>query len=486
MCSISGIVFDRFNNNATEMARGLRTFEKVVCSAEDRGRDSFGLVAVLNNKTFISRKYIGKPSEHRMAFTFQFPGGLGFILNNNRAEPTTEYVAQKSYQDIQPFLSGNWIVAHNGTIANDKELVASYSLNPITNIDTAVIPCLLSKVFGQDQFEPEHVAEFLSEKLVGSYALAIGHAQFPNKVLLMTNYKPLYISYDRVCRHYIFTSQKQYLESDLLWNLHNNTKVMQVEPYSAVVLSQYEKPKQWSIRAESSCKKKALVVCSGGLDSTVVAAKAVKEGYDVTLLHFRYSCRAETREVKAVYDIAKRLGCELEFVDTDIFKEVIRSSRLTGTKGNVAEGAAGAEFAHEWVPARNLIMLAIATGIAEARGIETIMLGNNLEESGAYPDNEMEFINKLNEVLPYATQVNKKVTIQMPVGNLMKHEIVKLGLEIEAPLDLCWSCYEAGEVHCGNCGPCMMRKTAFEINGAKEVIEYAHSKTLTGKDIEDV
>src|SRR5690606_35279475 len=146
----------------------------------------------------------------------------------------------------------------------------------------------------------------------------------------------------------------------------------------------------------------------------------------------------------------------------------IGGSRLTNTLDELVtadEGAAGAEYAHEWVPARNLVMLSLATAVAESAGFPYIVLGNNLEEAGAYPDNEMQFINKLNEVLPYATNLHHYVEILMPVGNLMKHEIVRTGLELDAPMDLTWSCYEGGTVHCGTCGPWFMRKKAFEMNG---------------------
>ena len=138
----------------------------------------------------------------------------------------------------------------------------------------------------------------------------------------------------------------------------------------------------------------------------------------------------------------------------------------------VAGGEAGAEFASEWVPARNLVMLSIATAYAEARGITTIILGNNLEESGSYPDNEPEFINKFNELLPFAVGANKQVEVLMPVGNLMKHEIVKLGHDIGAPMYLTWSCYRAGKKHCGACGPCYMRRIAHEMNNIPETISY--------------
>jgi 7-cyano-7-deazaguanine synthase len=121
-------------------------------------------------------------------------------------------------------------------------------------------------------------------------------------------------------------------------------------------------------------------------------------------------------------------------------------------------------------------MLAMATAFAEARGIGTIVLGNNLEEAGAYPDNEPEFINRVNDMLPFAVGDGKRVRVIMPVGNFMKHEIVAIGHALDAPLHLTWSCYRAGEVHCGTCGPCYMRRTAFEINHLPEVIQYANSQ----------
>jgi 7-cyano-7-deazaguanine synthase len=158
---------------------------------------------------------------------------------------------------------------------------------------------------------------------------------------------------------------------------------------------------------------------------------------------------------------------------------VIGASPLTdGTKGIASDGdgRAGAEFAHEWVPARNLIMLAIATGIAEAHGFDVLAVGTNLEESGAYPDNEMEFVKRLNALLPFAVGSRRKVRVEMPAGNLMKHEIVKRGVAVDAPLDLTWSCYHAGDHHCGQCGPCYMRRRGFEMNGLADPV-FAHEKT---------
>jgi len=116
--------------------------------------------------------------------------------------------------------------------------------------------------------------------------------------------------------------------------------------------------------------------------------------------------------------------------------------------------------------------LSLATSIAEDRGFDYVAIGVNLEEAGAFSDNEMMFVKKFNEILPYSTNLQNRVEVLMPVGNLMKHEIVKLGVEIGTPLELTWSCYEGGEKHCGKCGPCYMRKKAFEINGLVDPVEY--------------
>ena len=193
-------------------------------------------------------------------------------------------------------------------------------------------------------------------------------------------------------------------------------------------------------------------------------------GLEVSMIHFQYGSRAEAPEVRAVQAVSERMGWPLTLFPLPVYKP--GDSPLLDHNSAVAGGEAGAEFAHEWVPARNLLLLSVATAYAEAHGFTHLILGNNLEEAGAYPDNEPEFIDKFNDLLPFAVGDGKSMEVDMPVGNMMKHEIVALGKSIDAPLDLTWSCYRAGELHCGTCGPCYMRRTAFEINNLPEVIQY--------------
>jgi 7-cyano-7-deazaguanine synthase len=129
------------------------------------------------------------------------------------------------------------------------------------------------------------------------------------------------------------------------------------------------------------------------------------------------------------------------------------------------DGEAGAEYAHDWVSARNLVMLSLMTAWAETNKFGYIALGNNLEEAGAYPDNEEEFGNRFNAILPFATQNGVKIELLQPLSTYMKHEIVKLGLELGVPYHLTWSCYGDGRKPCNECGPCYMRRVAFERNG---------------------
>jgi len=400
-----------------------------------RGRDSWGFWTYGQR-----RRETKKFDEARVGKLHTHHAALAAV----RAEPTTEWVHDKRVSDVQPYEGRNWVIVHNGTIANDKELCKEYNLTSPTRIDSWAIVGLLDEL---DDFN------VVIKKLVGSYAIAAIRKDRPHVIFFAMNYRPLYLH-----------------KGNTLSSVALSDDDRMLPPYSIGTLSQH------GIKYRSLypfvAKEKALVVCSGGLDSTVAAAVLCNAGIDVELLHFNYGCRATAQEATAIKNIAAKLNVPYQIVTTPIFTDIIKGSPLTNTERNVpfAEGEAGAEYAHEWVPARNLIMLSIATGIAESRGFNVLALGANMEEAGAYPDNEPAFFDIFAKLLPLAVGDGIRLRIEMPVGNLMKHEIVKLGIEVNAPLEHTWSCYNNAVRHCGHCGPCFMRRTAFEMNGAKDPV----------------
>lgn len=458
MCAIVGaLVWGLTTPEVRDEANRLLNF--IMAASHERGRDGRGFVV---HGSPNSRYKDVERADSADWMPEQFFNGLSdtsVMIGNLRAEPTTEYVESKRLQDQQPYSCQGWSIVHNGTIANDAALRTG---EVDTLIDSAAIAELLGK--HKPESPSDAATHFLDcvSLLKGSYAILAAHESQPGHMLVAANYRPVWYVQTEI--GIFFASARHYFPKYL--------NPIMLEPYSAASFYNNQDGEVEVRKTRVAHKKpgKALVVCSGGLDSVVSATWAVKQGYKVTLLHFRYGSRAEGREVSALWKVAKELGVGMWIRGMDIYEPT--DSPLLQADSPIAGGEEGAEFAHEWVPARNLVMLAHATAIAEAKGFETIILGNNLEEAGAYPDNEPEFIARFNDLLPFATGDGKHVRIEMPVGNLMKHEIVALGKQIGAPMHLTWSCYRSGELHCGKCGPCYMRRKAFEINGLDEVIQY--------------
>ena len=381
------------------------------------------------------------------------------MIANFRAEPTTEFVVKKTSNDQQPYSLGGWHIVHNGTIANDKELRTN---EYPTTIDSAAIVEQLNRGNVTNELSAKSLFHMMVSRIKGSYAILATHDDFPELMLAACNYRPIW--YARQDNGVFFASSKDYFPPDF------NPEMM--EPYSAWAFGPYHS-EPLSIRTEYG--KRALVICSGGMDSVVAAAKMKDDGYKIELLHFQYGSRAETPEEAAIKMVAEYFEAPLHIMPMKIYNP--KDSPLLRSDSNIAGGEAGAEFAHEWVPARNLVMLAMATAFAEARGIGYIVLGNNLEEAGAYPDNEPEFINRFNDLLPFAVGDGKRVKVVMPVGNYMKHEIVAIGHEVGAPFSNSMELAPCRiQPIVGRVNPCYMRRTAFEINKLPEVIQYANSQ----------
>lgn len=455
MCSISGFILTSPCKNINALANA---YGKVLTLGQSRGHDSAGVVAIQSNGNVSRRVNIGNPDTQFLLDVITPTTHI--LIGNNRAEPTTEFVAQKTEQDIQPFGDGTIYVSHNGIIANDQELTNEFSIERQTRIDTAVLPGLISKIGIQSAIE----------KISGSFALAVVNKHTPGNLWLARNFKPIYLQSRQEHGAIFFASRPEHLRIDgTLTGKLNEPAIVEVPPYSLVEINADTGLIQSKTLFERANHKRALVICSGGLDSTTAARWTQLQGFEVTLLYFQYGCRAESREMESVKAIAKALGCEYRFEDLSWLAKLGGSS-LTDTSLLVTHNEVGAEYPHEWVPARNLIFTALAAGLCDRYGYDTLVMGLNLEEGGAYPDNTSEFYELLDKVCDIGTL--SRPHLLCPLAEKVKHEIVSIALEINAPIQYSWSCYHGTESHCGQCGPCYMRKNAFRMLGITDPIQY--------------
>jgi 7-cyano-7-deazaguanine synthase len=299
---------------------------------------------------------------------------------------------------------------------------------------------------------------------------------------LARNFKPLVYQMDAETGALWFASSDDYLHPGYERSLDPTcARIVNVPPYTYLRIDGrtgcIESSSLWPNNQKAP--RRTLVVASGGLDSTVVATMLHGTGREVALLHIQYGCHAERREAQAVSRVARHMGIESIFINA-AWLGGLGASSLTEDRA-IASGRAGAELPHEWVPARNMLMIATACAVADARGYDSVALGTNLEEGGAYPDNTQEFIRTMSRASSIGTLARAEV--EDPVGNLVKHEIVRLGLQLGAPLHLTWSCYRNGPLHCGQCGPCFMRKTAFRMNGMEDPLHYLDEQDVRAESI---
>jgi 7-cyano-7-deazaguanine synthase len=222
-------------------------------------------------------------------------------------------------------------------------------------------------------------------------------------------------------------------------------------------------------------KAEAVVVLSGGMDSTVCAALAVRDhGADHTAaLHISYGQRTEAREQQAYQGVCDRLGIRTRLMFRTPFFRAIGGSALTDDQISVPDAPAeiGSEIPVTYVPFRNAHFLAAATSWAEVLGATRIYIGAVQQDSSGYPDCRPEFYRAFNEAIRTGTKEGS-VRIETPLIAMRKSEIVTLGLELGAPLDLTWSCYSREDQACGSCDSCALRLRAFAAAGARDPISY--------------
>ena len=218
-------------------------------------------------------------------------------------------------------------------------------------------------------------------------------------------------------------------------------------------------------------KSRAVVLLSGGMDSSVCAAIAMRD-YDPAAVHISYGQRTEKRERDAFLAICDRLGIRERLMVRNEALRAIGGSALTDEKIAVPEShVIGHEIPVTYVPFRNAHFLAVAVSWAEVLGADRVLIGAVEQDSSGYPDCRPAYYRAFNEVIKAGTREGR-IEIETPLIGMRKAEIVRLGLELGAPLDLTWSCYSREDRACGVCDSCVLRLRAFEAAGARDPIPY--------------
>jgi 7-cyano-7-deazaguanine synthase len=223
---------------------------------------------------------------------------------------------------------------------------------------------------------------------------------------------------------------------------------------------------------------KAVILLSGGLDSSTVLYKAKADGCECYAISLDYQQR-HRKELNSALMIAKAAGViQHQVVNFDLGQW--GGSALTDQKIDLPQGRSLAEMADNipvtYVPARNTIFLSFALSYAEAIAAERVYIGVNILDYSGYPDCRPDYIEAMQEVFRLGTKQGREgeaMKIIAPLIDLKKTEIIQLGNQLGVPWHLTWSCYAGGESACGVCDSCQLRLAAFAELGLKDPVDYS-------------
>ncbi len=219
-----------------------------------------------------------------------------------------------------------------------------------------------------------------------------------------------------------------------------------------------------------------MVLLSGGMDSCVTASIA-RETHDLALVHASYGQRTERRERQAFdeiadfYDVHERLVVQLDHF-AQIGGSALTDSRIAVPEGQSGTPIGGNGIPSTYVPFRNAHFLAVAVSWAEVIGATAVFIGAVAEDSSGYPDCRPEYYRVFQQLVRAGTRPETHIEIVTPVIGMRKWEIVKRGMELGAPLDRTWSCYQFEDAACGACDSCRLRLSAFAEAGIGDPIAY--------------
>lgn len=225
-------------------------------------------------------------------------------------------------------------------------------------------------------------------------------------------------------------------------------------------------------------KKKAVVLLSGGLDSSVSAYDAKHKGYELFSLSFRYG-QQHQKELHAAQQIGKHLDVNEHFIFDLALDQLGGSSLYQHSSQPIHQSASidtiGTHIPSTYVPARNTIFLSIALSYAETRNADAIYIGVTSADYSGYPDCRPAYITAFQQLANLATKqaINgRSIIIQTPLLHLSKKEIVEKGTDLSVPFELTWSCYQGKEHACGTCDSCLLRLKGFKEAHQQDPITY--------------
>lgn len=214
--------------------------------------------------------------------------------------------------------------------------------------------------------------------------------------------------------------------------------------------------------------KDTVIILSGGMDSVTLLHDRAE---DIALaVSFDYGSNHNSRELPMATENCRRLGIEHLIIPLDFMGKYFESSLLKGGDAIPSGHYASENMKSTVVPFRNGIMLAIAAGLAESRGLKHVMMANHGGDHAIYPDCRPDFTHAMSEAIRLGTYPG--ITLESPYIDMTKGEIARRGKELGIDYALTYSCYRGNEYHCGTCGTCIERKEALAEAGIDDPTIY--------------
>ncbi len=215
-------------------------------------------------------------------------------------------------------------------------------------------------------------------------------------------------------------------------------------------------------------KKDALLILSGGMDSVTLLYERAEE--IALAVSFDYGSNHNHKEIPFAKKHCDALGIPHVVIPLKFMAEHFESSLLSGAEAIPEGHYADENMKSTVVPFRNGIMLSIAAGLAESKGLQKVMMANHFGDHDVYPDCRKEFVDNMSAAISAGTYAN--IFIDAPYTSISKADIARKGAALGIDYAQTWSCYKGLEKHCGKCGTCIERKEALAAAGITDNTEY--------------